>query len=129
MSKKESTENSGQFLKGQSGNPAGRPKGSKNKTTMIKQALEGQLVDQLAVDAGDILAKAINLAKQGDGAMIKLVLDKLLPNARDGSGIDLTKTGGVNIIIKSMDKPTISAERVDDTEESEDGNAKDGEDS
>lgn len=105
-----------QWQKGMSGNPQGKPKGAKNKTTLIKQALEGQLVEQLAEDASDILAKAIHMAKQGDAQMIKLVLDKLLPNAK-GDGIQIDKgSGGINIIVSGIEKPTINAERINEDE-------------
>lgn len=109
--------NKGQFVKGKSGNPNGKPKGSKNKLTLVKQAIEQELVEQLADDARSILAKAIKLAKGGDTMMIKLVLDKLMPNAREGSGVTLDKAGGgINIIISGIEKPTINAERVDKEE-------------
>jgi hypothetical protein len=67
---------------GQSGNPAGRPKGAKNKITLMKQALEGELRTQLAPDMADILAKAIMLAKEGSEPMIRLLLDKTLPSTK-----------------------------------------------
>ena len=53
------------FQPGQSGNPKGRPPGSRNKTTM---AVEG-LLDG---DAEAITRKAIEKAKGGDATMIRL---------------------------------------------------------
>lgn len=72
----------GSFLKGVSGNPAGRPKGSKNKITLMKLALEGELRTQLKKDAVDILDMAIKLAKSGDTAMLKLLIDKMIPTSK-----------------------------------------------
>ena len=59
-----------QFRPGQSGNPNGGPKGSRNKTTL---AIEKLLED----DAAAIIKKAIELAKGGDTALIRLCLDRL----------------------------------------------------
>lgn len=70
------------FQKGVSGNPLGRPKGSKNKITLMKIALEGDLRTRLAKDAHEILAKAIEMAKLGDPAMIKLLVDKMIPTSK-----------------------------------------------
>src|SRR5215211_1110997 len=61
---------------GESGNPGGRPKGSKHKTTLALEAmLEGE--------AEAITRKAIELAKGGDLTAIRLCLDRLLPVRRD----------------------------------------------
>jgi len=61
---------------GESGNPGGRPKGSKHKTTLALEAmLEGE--------AKAITRKAIELAKGGDLTAIRLCLDRLLPLRRD----------------------------------------------
>jgi F0F1-type ATP synthase gamma subunit len=59
-----------QFQKGQSGNPAGRPRGSRNKTTMILQSL-------LEGEAEEIARKAIEMAKAGDMAAIRVCMDRL----------------------------------------------------
>jgi hypothetical protein len=60
------------FEKGESGNPAGRPRGSRNRATLL---MEGLLAD----DAEAIGRKAIAMAKQGDMAAIRLCMDRLSP--------------------------------------------------
>ena len=60
------------FQKGESGNPAGRPRGSRNRATLL---MEGLLAD----DAEAIGRKAIELAKQGDMAAIRVCMDRLSP--------------------------------------------------
>jgi Family of unknown function (DUF5681) len=64
------------FRPGESGNPAGRPKGSRNKTTLALEAL-------LEGEAENITRKVIELAKAGDVPAIRLCLDRLLPMRRD----------------------------------------------
>src|SRR5262245_52076276 len=58
------------FQKGQSGNPAGRPRGSRNKTTVLMQNL-------LDGEAEAIARKAIEMAKDGDMAAIRVCMDRL----------------------------------------------------
>lgn len=70
------------FQKGRSGNPAGRPKGTKNRVTLMKVALELDLRTRLKHDAQEILDKAIDMAKNGDQAMIKLLIDKMIPTSK-----------------------------------------------
>jgi hypothetical protein len=50
------------------GNP-GRKPGSKNKTTLMGQALLKEAEE-------DLLRKAIEMAKAGDGPMLKFLLDR-----------------------------------------------------
>src|SRR5688500_8075628 len=56
----------GRFAPGQSGNPTGRPKGSRNKATIIAEAL-------LDEATGPVVAKAIDDALAGDGPMLRTV--------------------------------------------------------
>lgn len=65
----------GRFVEGQSGNPSGRPKGSKNRITLLRQSLEVQLREAAAPDMLSVLKKAVELAQDGDRAMIKLLLE------------------------------------------------------
>ncbi len=62
----------GQFAPGSSGNPRGRPAGSRNRTTQL-------CADLLAADAEEVIGKCIRLAKKGDGVALKLVIERLLP--------------------------------------------------
>ena len=60
------------FSKGVSGNPAGRPQGSRNKATLAVEALmDGQ--------AETITQKAVDLALEGDTTALRLCLERILP--------------------------------------------------
>jgi hypothetical protein len=64
------------FEKGVSGNPTGRPRGSRNATTLALEALlDGQ--------ANALTQKAIDLALSGDMAALRLCLDRILPPRKD----------------------------------------------
>jgi hypothetical protein len=63
------------FQKGQSGNPDGRPPGARNKATMMAEAL-------LQGEAEAITRSAIERAKAGDMAALRMCLDRLAPPCR-----------------------------------------------
>ena len=66
----------GRFVKGQSGNPSGRPKGARNTTTVaLETLLDGQ--------AHALTQKAIHLALTGDITALRLCLDRILPVRKD----------------------------------------------
>src|SRR5215831_10001939 len=64
------------FKAGRSGNPEGRPRGSRNKATMAVEAL-------LDGEANAIARKAVEKALEGDMAALRLCLERLLPPRRD----------------------------------------------
>ncbi|GJL66732.1 MAG: hypothetical protein NPIRA05_17030 [Nitrospirales bacterium] len=78
----------GQFLPGASGNPNGRPKGSRNHATLAAQAL-------LEGEAENLARAAINKALEGDGVALRLCFERLIAPKRDQAIIvplsDLTK--------------------------------------
>lgn len=95
----------GQFVKGVSGNPAGRPVGVRNQTTMVKEFIESALTSELKTEAVDILHVAIKKAKSGDNAMIKLLLGDLLSEVRrEATG---QQSGNVTVTVNNLtEEPT-----------------------
>jgi hypothetical protein len=66
----------GGFQKGQSGNPRGRPMGSRNNATLACEALlEGQ--------AEALTQKAVDLALAGDTVALKICIDRIFPPRKD----------------------------------------------
>ncbi len=62
------------YKKGQSGNPTGRPKGSKDKRTELRELLNPH--------APALVNKLIELALSGDSSALKCCMDKLIPSIR-----------------------------------------------
>jgi hypothetical protein len=78
------------FVKGQSGNPKGKPKGVRHTATQITYALiEGNLQEVLET----VVERAIN----GDMTACRMILDKVLPNTKDRPvTIDLPEINDLN---------------------------------
>jgi hypothetical protein len=66
----------GRFAKGLSGNPAGRPKGSRNRATVFAEAL-------IEARAEPLTAKMIELAEAGDSGLLRLFFKTIFPAGRD----------------------------------------------
>jgi hypothetical protein len=60
------------FQQGQSGNPAGRPRGALNRATVLAQELLSARVERIA-------GKLIELAEGGDMRAIRVCMDRLVP--------------------------------------------------
>jgi Family of unknown function (DUF5681) len=65
------------FKPGQSGNPAGKPKGAKDRRTELRALL--------APHAHELIDKVVALAKSGDTTALRILIDRLIPpiKARD----------------------------------------------
>jgi hypothetical protein len=66
----------GRFRPGQSGNPAGRPKGARNRSTIAAESL-------LEGEAEALTRKAIQLALAGDVTALRLCIERLVPPRKD----------------------------------------------
>jgi polyhydroxyalkanoate synthesis regulator phasin len=62
------------FKSGSSGNPAGRPKGAKDKRTAIRELLEPHIPK--------LIKKAVTLALKDDTAALRLCLERVMPPLR-----------------------------------------------
>lgn len=62
------------FESGQSGNPSGRPKGIKDRRTELR----GMLLES----APELVAKAVEMARNGDATALRICMDRLLPPAK-----------------------------------------------
>jgi len=59
------------FRKGQSGNPAGKPKGARDKRTALRELLQPH--------AADLVKKAVDLALAGDTTALRICVDRIIP--------------------------------------------------
>ena len=84
------------FEKGQSGNPNGRPEGSRNKATILAQAL-------LNGQAEELIQQCIEKALDGDGMAMRLCIERLVPPRKDSPvNLDLPKMERVDDTVKAM---------------------------
>ena len=91
------------FKSGQSGNPAGKPKGSLNKVTLAVQFL-------LDEEGEKLTRKAIELALEGDLTALRLCLERIcppkksrpininLPDVKTSEGVSLAQTSVVQAV-------------------------------
>ena len=84
------------FPKGQSGNPYGRPNGSRNVTAIaLETLLDGQ--------ATAITQKAIDVALTGDIPALRLCLDRIMPPRKDSPvAFDLPEMKKVDDAVSAM---------------------------
>lgn len=62
------------FTKGRSGNPTGKPPGTKDRRTELRELLRPH--------APALLEKAVNLAMEGDPQALRLCLDRIIPSVK-----------------------------------------------
>ncbi len=66
----------GRFVKGRSGNPAGRPPGLRNRATLAAELM-------LDGEAAALTKKALELALDGDHVALRLCLDRVIAPRRE----------------------------------------------
>lgn len=74
----------GRFVKGQSGNPAGRPPNSRGTLKQLQRDMEIAIREHLGIEkVRKIVNKMAEMAELGNVAAAKLILDKVIANASD----------------------------------------------
>ncbi|PSJ36623.1 DUF5681 domain-containing protein [Allosphingosinicella deserti] len=69
---------SGQFLPGTSGNPAGRPRGSRNRASVLRDLVDGG-------EAASIARMVVERAIDGEWAAMRILFTRLFPPAREAA--------------------------------------------
>jgi hypothetical protein len=88
------------WKKGESGNPNGRPKGARNRSTIIRELLETKATDGEEGQVADQLARAlIRKASEGDVAAFRELFDSAYGKNSNKveNQINYTKMGSVSI--------------------------------
>ena len=88
----------GKFISGNKAGP-GRPKGSKNVTTLVNEAINNKCAPMLAKHVPKVLKVVINQAEEGCRKSQKMVLDRVVPiqKAADPDQFDADNTITINV--------------------------------
>jgi hypothetical protein len=92
----------GRFLKGKSGNPVGRPVGSKNRVNLLKITLEEGFREQNFEKIARILGSVVEDALDGDKMARKLIWDACVSKANLSEDKN-SKDEAPQILIKHME--------------------------
>lgn len=113
--------NEGKWLKGQSGNPAGRPRGSKNRITLLKMATEEAWRDRNSDKLDMLLDMIVSDAMDGDKSARKMIFDALISKANmseDKAAGDAQKITVHRMVVNQNEGETSTS---NDSKESKDG--------
>lgn len=89
---------------GANGIKPGRPKGAKNKSTLLKEALRGDFDDMLVKKAKQIFNVVADQALDGCRQSQKMILDRVVPTVHAESDKDKNPfSGGIVINIGSLE--------------------------
>ena len=82
----------------------GRPKGSKNNSTVFKEVIKAGFEEKFQKDFLDVLDTTIKEAKAGNMTAVKLLFDRALPvtKAVDIDAITSSGTKGISIHIEQL---------------------------
>ena len=116
----------GRFLKGVSGNPNGRPKGSKNKVTMLKLMVEEAVREDNADKMLQVANLIVNQALEGDKDSQKLVWASIMSKSAADNSVAGKESVQINISTtdsapKKAEIIENEAEEADYAEDIEDG--------
>jgi len=110
----EEKQGTSRWVTGQSGNPSGRPQGSRNRATLLAQSL-------LNEEAERLVRRCIELAIAGNPMCIKLCLERILPPTKERPiQLDLQPPRKLDEVIPAMNQVVLKV--VDGTIGPQEGN-------
>ena len=98
------------YLPGQSGNPMGRPQGSRNRATRLRESLWD--------DLPELIEKTRQLAKEGDMVAMRLLLERTLPAVKGSTAtvelpeleLAITTTEKADAVVAAIGRGDIAPE-------------------
>lgn len=98
----------GQFVPGVSGNPAGKPPGTKHMSTLLEEAIKKVAEGSDDPEDLQIVKALIKKAKSGDISAIKEIWDRLEGKAAQSLDVKSDGTLTINVVNYSGDHDTPS---------------------
>ncbi len=98
------------YKPGQSGNPKGKPRGTKDRRTVLRELLQPH--------AQDLIQKAVDMALEGDTTALRLCMERIVPpiKARAESipmePLEGTLVDQGNVFLHKMTEGTITPEET-----------------
>ena len=83
LQEKESRKRKGQIKKVEVRNPLGKPKGTKNAHTLLKEAILQNAEEKVLQEFMTIVDTTVKLANQGDSTCLKILWDRIIPSKRE----------------------------------------------
>ena len=107
------------FKPGKSGNPMGRPKGSKNKLTLLREAVREGAEEMVLAEFEKVVQATLELAKEGDPTALRIVWDQIMPkkavdDAKKDDKLNITiNVGAMEVDVTTEDVPEIETSVVE----------------
>jgi len=107
------------FKPGKSGNPLGRPKGSKNKLTLLREAVRENAEEMVLAEFEKVVQATLLLAKEGDPTALKIVWDQIMPkkavdDAKKDDKLNITiNVGAMEVDVTTEDVPNVDTNVVE----------------
>ena len=94
----------------------GRPKGSKNKLTLLREAVLEKAEHMVLSDWEEVVQTTLTLAKAGDTSCLKILWDRVIPSKRAIDPDSGDKTPQVTINISGMQIKSVMDEPIEDAD-------------
>lgn len=102
----------GPWKPGESGNPHGRPKGSRNAKTLAQQALIEGAMDVFVKNIKKVCEVAVARANEGDPAFVKMILDRVIPVRKAVEHSGSTGFQAIQIVVKGTETKVSQTEAI-----------------
>jgi len=104
----------GPVKKGEVRNPAGRPTGSKNKVTLLKEAVLASSEELVLHNWVKLVQKTIDLADDGDTTALKILWDRVIPSKRAiDTSADDKNSRSITINISGLEVKSVQEDAFD----------------